>query len=348
MDKIAILYQFQPAPQRQGLIKPMKPGGYADSGADIAFELIKNGWNIITPVDEPKVWKDSDWVFPDHREGIQDAIKKGSNILWLNTVLHSRHAILDNLHKDIRIIGHLPSLVDEYDNKWTTSQWLKSQNIPTPNSILIKEEDKNSEFDIRFPVVLKPILGRGSQGVLMVANAMALKEKLIEVFSSKRFGSSIYLEEFLTGQEITITVMPAGKYRYKSSTEYIEKPWCLPVVTRFNHHRGIAPYNGVVAVVQNSRLLDVSQQNTKEVQDAVICCEKVGHLLKIRAPIRIDCRADDTGKFYLFDINLKPNMTGPSREHRLNQDSLTSLAASGLGWTYTDLLENIIRQSWKI
>ena len=33
----------------------MKLGGYSDSGADIAFELKKNGIIIVTPVNNPNI-----------------------------------------------------------------------------------------------------------------------------------------------------------------------------------------------------------------------------------------------------------------------------------------------------
>ena len=38
MGKIAILYQAKPPPIKNGIQKPMKPGGYSDSGADITYE----------------------------------------------------------------------------------------------------------------------------------------------------------------------------------------------------------------------------------------------------------------------------------------------------------------------
>lgn len=37
--KLAILYQSTIPPSIMGIFKPMKPGGYSDSGADIAFNL---------------------------------------------------------------------------------------------------------------------------------------------------------------------------------------------------------------------------------------------------------------------------------------------------------------------
>jgi D-alanine-D-alanine ligase len=49
----------------------------------------------------------------------------------------------------------------------------------------------------------------------------------------------------------------------------------------------------------------------------------------------------------LFDLNMKPNMTGPSRPQRQNQDSLTLLTSRKIGWNYLDLLRNILKQTWE-
>ena len=76
MDKIAILYQAQLPPIKEGIQKPMKPGGYADSGADIAFALLKNQYHVITPVEHPNENIDKDWVFPDTEDGIKNALNK--------------------------------------------------------------------------------------------------------------------------------------------------------------------------------------------------------------------------------------------------------------------------------
>lgn len=78
-----------------------------------------------------------------------------------------------------------------------------------------------------------------------------------------KYGDALILEEYLPGEEVTITVMPPGRYLFPSTAtegdkheerEYNEY-WALPAVGRFNHHDGVAPYNGVVAVTQNSKLL---------------------------------------------------------------------------------------------
>lgn len=75
--KIAVLYQKCAPPAVNGILKPMKPGGYSDSGADIAYCLVKNGVAVALPTDKPDVNNDYDWVFPDTKEGIEAAASMG-------------------------------------------------------------------------------------------------------------------------------------------------------------------------------------------------------------------------------------------------------------------------------
>ena len=121
----------------------------------------------------------------------------------------------------------------------------------------------------------------------------------------------------------------------------------MPAVKRFNHDNGIAPYNGVVAVMENSSVLENSELISETILETYRNCETAAELLNIKAPIRIDCRSDEKGKYFLFDLNMKPNMTGPSRPQRKNQDSLTLLASRKIGWDYIGLLKNILNQRWK-
>ena len=347
MNKIAILYQAQLPPEKDGIQKPMKPGGYADSGADIAVELVKNNFKVITPVAKPNKSNDKDWVFPDTQQGIEKALKSGANIFWLNTVLYKDHPIENYLDHDLEFVGQLPKSVDVFDDKLVTNNLLKSNNIPIPKTeIITKEQHEHLSVALAFPLVLKPIRGRGSQGVQKIENQTKLKAHLNLFFQENSFGNAVYLEHYLNGQEITITVMPKGTYQINGKAVSHERPWCLPAVKRFNHKNGIAPYNGLVAVIDNSQVLSDAELMTKEIQEVCEHCVTSAELINIKAPIRIDCRANNEGTYFLFDLNLKPNMTGPSRPNRENQDSLTLLSARKIGWNYGDLLRNIVHQKW--
>ncbi|CAG8469514.1 21479_t:CDS:2 [Rhizophagus irregularis] len=343
-----------------GSRKPLKPGGYSDSGADIAYSLKSNSIPMVTPVDNPYPSSDMDWVFPDTEEGINTAISKGAKTVWANTVLFDAHPL--NFRYNVKIIGQLPEAAQKYDNKWVTNNLIRSHELPVPNSILIGYKNRNGIYglndltveilhkeNINFPLVLKPIRGRGSQGVKKVDTMEQLKAHAEELLSSKtnEFGDSLILEQYLEGDEITVVIMPPGTYDINFKSTNFDNHWHLPPVKRFNHHNGVAPYSGVVAVVENSELLNSVELQDPTYQKVVRDCERAGQIIKSLAPIRIDCRRIAQGKpFYLFDLNMKPNITGPGRPGRDIEDSLVSLSARGIGWTYSDLLKNILRQAW--
>jgi hypothetical protein len=137
IEKIAIIYQAKAPPTRNGILKPMKPGGYSDSGADIAFSLRRQNIHVVTPVENPGTESDLDWVFPDTIEGIQSAVEKGATVIWLNTVLYKGHPVEDFIKKGIAVVEQIPENVDLYDDKWITNNLLKANGLPIPKSVMI-------------------------------------------------------------------------------------------------------------------------------------------------------------------------------------------------------------------
>ncbi|KAF9697090.1 hypothetical protein EKO04_004944 [Ascochyta lentis] len=102
---------------------------------------------------------------------------------------------------------------------------------------------------LHYPIMVEPVRGRGSHGVklytdeeVFLAHAHFLSKEL----------SEIIVEEYLDGEEATVTMMPPSKSK---PGEY----WALPVVTRFNHRDDIAPYNRSVAVPANSRVVGTAE-----------------------------------------------------------------------------------------
>jgi D-alanine-D-alanine ligase-like ATP-grasp enzyme len=96
----------------------------------------------------------------------------------------------------------------------------------------------------------------------------------------------------------------------------------------------------------NSAAIDISELASPAVQAMLDACVRAAALVGARAPIRIDCRADGTGHFKLFDLNMKPNMTGPSRPGRDDQDCLSAIAARADGWDFAQLLEAMLAAAW--
>ncbi|KAH7078031.1 hypothetical protein BKA63DRAFT_509538 [Paraphoma chrysanthemicola] len=342
--QVAILYQALEPPMINGIQKPKKPGGYRDSGADIAF-VLKCGSEtaVVTPRGEPDPSNDADWCFPDNEEGILDAIRKGATHLWANTILFKDHPLqssksLENSLDTIYVIGQPPSLVETYDDKAAVYRVLLAEGTFTVAKSVTAKIGEDvvrtiTNLGTSFPVVAKPVRGRGSHGVMLCHNEEELRVHATGLFKES---SEIMVEEYLSGEEATVTVMPpsASEPSYQA----------LPIVTRFDHVNGIAPYNGVVAVTENSRVVSEDRVSDDPAYGrAVEECERVAALLRVTAPIRIDIRRFSPGSsFALFDVNMKPNMTGPGRPGRENQSSLTAMAAEAAGWDYCRLLQEII------
>lgn len=362
---VALLYQAVVAPPVDGVQKPPKPGGYRDSGADIAFNLRAAGLPVVTPNGDPNPARDLDWVFPDTEAGIAQALALGARVLWANTVLFVGHPLDRPLLPGIRVVGQTPAQVQRHDDKWFTNELLRRHGCPVPPAILVGtgsdphtlqlgslSEEGLAQHGLSLPVVVKPVRGRGSQGVRVVTSLPELRESLQETFNpadgtGPKYGSRMIVEQFLPGRELTVTVMPPGVYSFDGVKREFPTPWCLPPVRRFHHQQGIAPYSGVTAVVHNSAVLTEAERADPAVVELEAHCTRAAQLVRAVAPIRIDARGSVSGRLYLFDLNMKPNLTGPGRPGRDEQDCLVSLAARGVGWTYPDLLIQILRQAWE-
>ena len=356
-QKVALLYQALPPPEIDGLRKDAKPGGYSDSGADIAHALRARGIEVLTPRRDADPAQAMDWVYPDTRDGIEEALAAGATVLWANTVLFDAHPLGRVLDR-CWIVGQSPEAVQRGDDKFATNHRLRTEGLPVAISLLAGRRAgpgrhalaeltpaRLAELALTFPVVVKPVRGRGSQGVGVArdfAEFHAMAEALIV---SGAFGDTVMVESFLPGEELTVTVMPAGSP--DPGGDIAAAPWALPPVRRFNHHDGIAPYNGAVAVTKNSRALDAREAADARVREMLAACVKAASLVEARAPIRIDCRADAHGVYRLFDLNMKPNMTGAGRPGREDQDSLSALAARAVGWSYVDLLLAMLGGAWR-
>lgn len=356
---IVVLCQALKSPTRRGVRRPEKPTGYVDSGADIAFALRRQGFDVRTPVSKPSPENERDWVFLDDPRGFQTALQSGAGILWANTTLFAGHPI-ECLASSWRIVGQTPQCADQFDDKWIANQALRKAGCQVAVSLLVSLADSADglplvelrqrgalhDGSLKFPVVAKPVRGRGSEGVCVIGDERELHNYVAGEmsFDRRRHGDAILLEEFLPGDEITVTVFPPGRL-YSEPALSRGEYWSLPPVRRFAHIDQIAPYSGETPVAENSQAI-TSPDELEKVRRIIRDCEVAARIVGARAPIRIDCRAGETGAYKIFDVNLKPNLAGPGRPGRDNQLSLVGIAAQGLGWTYEDLVANMLMLNW--
>lgn len=347
IETIAVFFQSKAAPDVDGIKKPFKPGGYIDGGADIAFTLAQRSLKLVTPNLRPDPRQDGDWVFADSVAGLANAYEQGARVFWMNTSLHENHPLTTFDSPGVSLVGQDPLTVQRFADKFATNQMLAEHALPVATSQIIEATSFAAiESLTTFPLVVKPIRGRGSEGVTLVKNATALTTLAQKWIAKNLYGYSFMAEEFLPGTEVAITVMPPGDYNLGGSIIKKMQHWSLPPVRRSKHADGIAPYNGSLAVTSSSHTLQGNELSATPIVKILSACEIAAKLVGGKAPIRIDCRQNASGDYKIFDVNLKPGLLGPGRPKRDNQDNLCAIAARGIGWTYGDLLENMLRQAW--
>lgn len=288
--------------------------------------------SVVTPVPHPDVQKDDDyvWCFPDTEAGILDAIAKGATHLWANTILFASHPLqtstaLDEFAKDVKVVGQPPLQVEMFDDKafvndllrdhrsgddgcrvptftmpkgWTLCDPSSTTSATTPDGSTNLSNDRLREYitslTLPYPVVGKPIRGRGSHGVKV---CHSLEEMITHAASLFAESPRIMVEEYLAGDEGTVTVLPAPsstppqKDSENENESRKKKYTALPVVLRTNHHAGIAPYNGTVAVSENSRAITAAEAALDRAYALVQSeCESAAELLQPTGVIRIDVR----------------------------------------------------------
>lgn len=90
-------------------------------------------------------------MFPDTKEGIEQAIKKGADTFWLNTVLCDSHPI--EMFKGVCIVGQRPGDVSKYDDKFYTNDCLRREGLSVVlEQLVVKAEDYTGGF----PCIIKP------------------------------------------------------------------------------------------------------------------------------------------------------------------------------------------------
>jgi D-alanine-D-alanine ligase len=274
-------------------------GGYKDSCADLAYALHQNSREhhtppikLITPASTPDPTQDADWSFGDHKETILEVIEKHrANVLWANTNVHSSHALLEvaKQYPDVLMVGQDPRQVDKYDDKAWANHWLQAQpglQDTFPQTWIVERNDLDILRKITLPAIIKPVRGRGSQGVKLCNTQDELEHNARKLWET---GDRVVIEQYCSGEEVTVTVLPPGTYDAPVGIK--GKHWALPVVRRFDHTSGIMPYSGGVPVTTNSALVPLDEAAADPEYDRLLKrCELVGQALGTLATIRIDAR----------------------------------------------------------
>jgi len=158
--------------------------------------------------------------------------------LWANTILFAKHPLqtadsLASVAEKLTVVGQPPKLVELCDDKAFVNNLLRSRGgFTLPDAHDVHDEEDLADVlqaDLRYPVVAKPVRGRGSYGVRVCRSEDELIDHCGDLLGEDAY---VIVEDFLAGQEVTVTVMPPSPATGR------EGYWAMPVVERFNHADG--------------------------------------------------------------------------------------------------------------
>ena len=225
---------------------------------------------------------------------------------YLNDARKELHipALLEILN--MRFTGSGPqSLAFCYD-KSLVRGIAKELEIPVPEAIYVKPEDKIIDLPLYFPAIVKPNFGDSSFGITqnsVVYNGEELLSAITEVREKLGYDKPILIEQFLTGKDLTLGIIgnPPDNYLILPIIEedYSSLPPELPKICGYEAKwLPHSPYWNIKSIPADL------PQNTSEIIES--CSLKLFERLECQDYARFDWRLDAKGNPKLLEVNPNP------------------------------------------
>ena len=205
-------------------------------------------------------------------------------------------------------------------DKIMTKRVLISEGITTPKFEVYHVKDKNIsaqiEKDFGLPVVIKAPSQGSSIGVYIVENAKDIPQAVENAF---KFGNEILVEEFISGRELTVSILQNGEVQ------------ALPII-EITTTTGRYDYDTKYTKGASKHICpaELSVELTEKIQAMAVKAFKV---CKCAGVGRVDMMLSAENIPYVIEINSVPGMT---------ETSLVPDAARAAGIEFPDLCEKIL------
>ncbi len=325
---------------------------------------------VIEQTGNPRSWKSYRTVAEDikgalERLGCRDVAlmpddmrlgellkKHDSHMAWLNSGGVQGHCSVAHAPAMLELfgipyVGHDPMMAGILDNKHVFKRQLRAAGIPTAEFHIwqpgIGEDDPTSELgfkaafgDFEGPFVVKPVSGRASLNVTFVETRAKLAGAVRDIYAATR--NHVLIERFLGGREYCVAV--AGPVIARGGgLERLDGPFV------FSHlERVLDPDEKIFTSMDVKPITGDRAAPLDPVRDAEVMAglddlaRRVFLELGVETFIRLDVRADESGKLYVLEANPKPDLKAPTAE----VTSLVALGLPRLGMTYDDLIMSIL------
>lgn len=210
----------------------------------------------------------------------------------------------------------------------------KEMGIPVPDAFLIEAADSSFDLPFVFPVIVKPNFGDSSFGITRRSvcwNGEQLVNAVSEIRTKLGYDKPILVEEFLTGNDITVGIIgnPGYPYTFLPITEedYSGLPPGLPHICGYEAKwLPDSPYWKIKTV-----LAELPDDTVRMLEE---CCMKLFERLECRDYARFDWRLNACGEPRLLEVNPNPGWCW---------DGHLAKMSAFAGMSYPAMLESILQ-----
>lgn len=191
-------------------------------------------------------------------------------------------------------------------DKAITKKLLSQDGILTPNYLLITQSPKLDDFNLKFPVIVKPNTEGTSKGIGSKSVARDLGElKVIAGELWKTFLSPILIEEYIEGREFTVGVLGNSSLRVLGPMEITFKSDSgqYPVYS-FEAKQHADPSNNPFFAIHCP--VNLGRELDRKISQFA---KKIFLSLGCRDVARIDFRVDKNGGLFFLEINPLPGLS---------------------------------------
>lgn len=252
---------------------------------------------------------------------------------YYNDPLKELHvpALLEML--DVPYTGAGPGCLGLCYNKGLVGAWAQDMGIPVPQEIWIDSENFSAAIPSEFPAFVKPVFGDSSIGITKNAIVHSSSELLdyCNWVKSTLPNVPLLIQEFLSGAEYSLGVIGNGSnliFLPVLEVDYSGLPSDCPHLLGYESKwLPDSPYWNKIKYKKASL-------SEEEIGDLYDKSSLLFHRLGCRDYARLDFRKDANGVMKLLEVNPNPGWCW---------DGKLNLMAQWMGWSYSDLLRQILQ-----
>ena len=243
-------------------------------------------------------------------------------------------AMLDMLQ--IPYTGSDPLTLATCLDKARTKEVLSHYKIPTAKFLLIESISDLKNFDLRFPVIVKPVAEGSGKGIFnssLLNSLDKLKENLTNNLQS--YNQPFLVEEFLPGREFTVAIIGNGEDAEVLPIVEInlsELPKELAPIYSYEAKWIVDTRDNPLNIFSCPAHIDASLE--EKIRNIALKTYKV---LRCRDWSRIDLRLDENGEPNIIEINPLPGILPDPKDN-----SCFPKAARSSGLSYEEMINKVL------